>query len=66
MRSETRKSMENIFLLAIPIIVENILQTLLGTTDTYFAGKLTDNAIAGIGVTNLIVNIFFLFLQLSA
>lgn len=61
MRAETKRSMENIFLLAIPIIIENILQTLLGTTDTYFAGKLADNAIAGIGVTNLIMNIFISF-----
>lgn len=61
MRAETKRNMENIFLLAIPIIVENILQTLLGTTDTYFAGKLADSAIAGIGVTNLIMNIFISF-----
>ena len=47
--------------LAFPIIIENILQTLLGTTDTYFAGKLTDNAIAGISVTNIIMNIFIAF-----
>ena len=47
--------------LAFPIIIENILQTLLGTTDTYFAGKLTDNAIAGISVTNIIMNIFISF-----
>ncbi|MFR2768271.1 MAG: MATE family efflux transporter [Thomasclavelia sp.] len=31
------------------------------TTDTYFAGKLTDNAIAGISVTNIIMNIFISF-----
>ncbi|MFR2769070.1 MAG: hypothetical protein ACLTAI_12600 [Thomasclavelia sp.] len=46
--------------------MENILQTLLGTTDTYFAGKLTDNAIAGISVTNIIMNIFISLLQRSA
>lgn len=54
-------SLKHIFLLAIPIIVENILQTLLGTTDTYFAGTLDDQAIAGIGVTNLIMNLFISF-----
>ena len=47
-----------ILLLALPVIMENILQTLLGTTDTYFAGQLADEAIAGIGVTSLIMNIF--------
>ncbi|WP_278463132.1 MATE family efflux transporter [Thomasclavelia spiroformis] len=47
--------------LSFPIIIENILQTLLGTTDTYFAGKLADNAIAGISITNIIMNIFISF-----
>ncbi|MBB6697002.1 MATE family efflux transporter [Clostridium algidicarnis] len=59
-----RKNKENIsiiFALAIPIIIENILQTLLGTVDTYFAGQINDNAIAAIGVTNLIINIFIAF-----
>lgn len=47
--------------LAIPVIVENILQTFLGTVDTYFAGCISDNAIASIGVTNLIINLFIVF-----
>ena len=47
--------------LAFPIIIENTLQTLLGTTDTYFAGQLTDTAIAGINITNIIMNIFISF-----
>ncbi|MFR2301263.1 MAG: MATE family efflux transporter, partial [Clostridium paraputrificum] len=34
---------------------------LLGTVDTYFAGNINDNAIAAIGVTNLIINIFIAF-----
>ncbi|WP_010296817.1 MATE family efflux transporter [Clostridium senegalense] len=33
----------------------------LGTVDTYFAGKINDSAIAAIGVTNLIVNVFITF-----
>lgn len=53
-----KMNISTIFILAIPIIIEYIFQTLLGTTDTYFAGGLHDNAIAAIGVTNLIVNIF--------
>lgn len=52
--------------LAIPVIIENILQTLLGTVDTYFAGQINDNAIAAIGVTNLIMNVFIVFLLLLA
>lgn len=50
-----------IFSLAIPVIIENILQSLLGTLDTYFAGQINDSAIAAISVTNLIVNIFIAF-----
>lgn len=61
MRINTEKSIKCIVTLAAPIIIENILQTLLGTTDTYFAGKLVDRAIAGIGVTNLIMNIVISF-----
>lgn len=50
-----------IFALAVPVIIENILQTLLGTVDTYFAGQISDNAIAAIGVTSLIINVFIAF-----
>lgn len=55
------QSIKIIMHLAIPVIVENILQVLLGTTDTYFAGKLNSNAIAGVGITNLIMNIYIAF-----
>lgn len=58
---DRKKEIMAVFSLAIPVIIENILQTLLGTTDTYFAGQLSDNAIAGIGVTNLVMNIFISF-----
>lgn len=47
-----------ILCLAVPVITENLLQTLLGTADLYFAGQLSDCAIAGIGVTSLIMNMF--------
>ncbi|WP_291583933.1 MATE family efflux transporter [Clostridium sp. UBA6640] len=59
-----KKNRENIiaiFTLAVPVIIENILQTFLGTVDTYFAGKINDNAIAAISVTNLIINLFIAF-----
>lgn len=44
--------------LALPVVMEYLLQTLLGTVDIYFAKGLGDEAIAAIGVTNLVVNIF--------
>ena len=61
MRTETRKDLAAICQLAAPIIMENVLQSLLGTVDTYFAGQLEDLAIAGIGVTNLIMNVYISF-----
>lgn len=55
------KETKTVLKLSIPIIIETILQTLLGTTDVYFAGRVGDVAIAGISVTNLIMNIFIAF-----
>ena len=61
MKRLKKEEILTILSLSFPIIIENILQTLLGTTDTYFAGKLADNAIAGISITNIIMNIFISF-----
>ena len=55
MQTETREN------LAAPIIMENVLQSLLGTVDTFFAGQLDDLSIASIGVTNLIMNVYISF-----
>ncbi len=51
----------SILTLALPVMIENILQTLLGTTDMFFAGQLGDDAIAAISVVNLIMNIWLAF-----
>ena len=56
-----RNDLKVIGLLALPVMVETVLQTLLGTVDTFFAGQISDDAIAAVGVTNLIVNIFIAF-----
>ncbi|WP_195266985.1 MATE family efflux transporter [Eubacterium sp. 1001713B170207_170306_E7] len=53
-----KNDLKVIGVLALPVVVETILQTLLGTVDTFFAGQISDDAIAAVGVTNLIVNIF--------
>ncbi|GAA0125700.1 MATE family efflux transporter [Clostridium sp. CTA-19] len=58
---KNKNNIASICILAIPVVIENILQTFLGTVDTYFAGKINDSAIAAIGVTNLIVNVFITF-----
>ena len=47
--------------LALPIMIETVLQTLLGTTDAYFAGQLTDAAISGISVTQCRDEYFYFF-----
>jgi len=56
-----KKYYTQIWALALPLLIENILQTLLGTVDKYFAGALSDNAIAAIGVTDIIMNIYIAF-----
>ena len=61
MKTEWKPYLKSIAALALPIMIENTLQTLLGTTDTYFAGRLSDDAIAAIGVTNLVMNLFLSF-----
>lgn len=61
MQTETRENLNSICILAAPIIMENVLQSLLGTVDTFFAGQLDDLSIASIGVTNLIMNVYISF-----
>jgi MATE family, multidrug efflux pump len=50
-----------ISLLAFPVIVESILQVLLGTADAYFVSKIDSYAISGIGLTTLMMNIVIAF-----
>lgn len=58
-----RNMLKAIILLALPAMVENILQVLLGFVDTYFISILGKEAIAAVGVTNLIMNIYIAFFQ---
>lgn len=55
------KNKRTIFKLAIPSIIENILQILLGTVDTYFVSTIGKVAISSVGVNNLFSNIFLTF-----
>ena len=54
-------SIKTILLLAIPAMVENMSQVFIGVVDTYFVGKLGTEAIAGVGVTNLTMNVYIAF-----
>ncbi len=55
------KSVKTIMLLAIPAMIENISQVFIGVVDTYFVGKIGTEAIAGVGVTNLTMNVYIAF-----
>ncbi|MDU5081000.1 MATE family efflux transporter [uncultured Tissierella sp.] len=56
-----KESIVAIVTLALPAMIENILQVLIGVVDTYFIGKIGTEAIAGVGITNLIMNIYIAF-----
>lgn len=56
-----KENIVTIMALALPTMVENILQVVIGFVDTYFIGKIGTEAIAGVGVTNLIMNIYIAF-----
>lgn len=64
-----KASIHTILALSFPVIIEATLQTLLGTTDIFFAGRISDLAIAAIGVTGIVMNIlisFFMALGVGA
>jgi len=55
------KDIRIILALAVPVIIETILQVLLSTADTYFISRINTTAISGIGLTSLIMNIYIAF-----
>lgn len=52
---------KTILILALPAMIENILQVFIGVVDTYFVSRLGTEAIAGVGITNLIMNVYIAF-----
>ncbi|SOC21915.1 putative MATE family efflux protein [Ureibacillus xyleni] len=48
-----------IIILAIPAVIENFFQTVLGFVDTYFVSKISLSAVSAVGVTNAILAIYF-------
>lgn len=54
-------NLRTIMTLAIPAMIENILQVFIGVVDTYFVGKIGTEAIAGVGITNLTMNVYIAF-----
>lgn len=61
LRRFDKKSIITIMTLALPAMIENILQVLIGSVDTYFIGKIGTEAIASVGATNLIMNVYIAF-----
>lgn len=58
---KNKKLIKDIMLLAYPLILENLLQVSMGFVDSYFVSRLGTESIAGVGVTNLIMNIYLSF-----
>lgn len=56
-----RNRIKIVLALAIPAMIENTLQVFIGVVDTYFVSRLGTEAIAGVGITNLIMNIYIAF-----
>lgn len=56
--NKIRATIKVLLFTAVPVMIEQLSQILLGTADVYFAGRLGDNAIAAISLTNLFMNLF--------
>ncbi|WP_019153636.1 MATE family efflux transporter [Robertmurraya massiliosenegalensis] len=48
-----------IIILAIPAVIENFFQTILGFVDTYFVSKIGLAEVSAVGVTNAVLAIYF-------
>lgn len=56
-----KNSVKTVLALALPAMMENILQVFLGVVDTYFVSRLGTEAVAGVGITNLLMNVYIAF-----
>lgn len=52
---------KKMFQLAIPTIIENILQTTLASVDTYFVAGIGSIAVSAVGLNSLITNLYLTF-----
>ena len=50
-----------ILTLAVPAMLESIFQAFIGVVDMYFVGRISVEAIAGVGATNMLMNIYIAF-----
>lgn len=54
---KSKKQTLTLISLALPILVELVLRSLMGTVNTFFLSKISDDASAAVGVANQILNI---------
>lgn len=60
MAADTNKlRLKLIMILAVPAVIENFFQTVLGFVDTFFVSKISLAAVSAVGVTNAILAIYF-------
>ncbi|KMK76323.1 MATE family efflux transporter [Alkalihalobacillus pseudalcaliphilus] len=58
-QSSVKDKLKIIILLAIPAVIENFFQTLLGFVDTLFVAKIGLAEVSAVGVTNAVLAIYF-------
>lgn len=54
-----KERLKVIVVLAIPAVIENFFQTLLGFVDTYFVSHISLAAVSAVGITNAVLAIYF-------
>ncbi len=54
-----RAKIKIILVLALPAVVENFFQTMLGFADTFFVAQIGLEEVSAVGVTNAILAIYF-------
>ena len=60
-------TVKDILRLSIPIMIEDVLRTLMGTVNTFTLSRVSDSASAAVGVTNQVLNVVLLIsVMLSA
>lgn len=57
MNTDTKKREMTLLTLAVPILIEQILRSLMGTVNTFMLSRLSDDASAAVGVANQILNV---------
>lgn len=61
-----KKKIKIILILALPAVIENFFQTILGFVDTYFVSQIGLAEVSAVGVTNAVLAIYFaLFMALG-